>query len=111
MKIWLTRGAVAAGLIGIVLLVVLHQLHAPPISMGQPLQPGKVTPQLVNAGDTAVLLAPDGSLWAWGGTIFSNMNVLPQPAISQVPLRVGSDTDWMRVSCGLNTLAFPAASA
>jgi len=105
MKKWLTRCALAATLIGIVLLVMVSQYHPSGIWMGQALQPGKVTPQLVNAGDTAVLLAPDGSLWAWGGTIFSNMSVLPQPAVSQVPLRVGSDTDWMGVSCGLNTLA------
>jgi alpha-tubulin suppressor-like RCC1 family protein len=97
MRKWLTRCAVAAALIGVVLLVV-SQYHPPGIWMGKPLPLGRVKPQLVSAGDTALLLAPDGSLWAWGGTQRSLTNVLPQPAISQVPLRVGSDTDWIQVA-------------
>jgi len=98
MKKWLTRCAVAAALILIALLLLVLQPIAPGIRMGQPLPPGKVRPQLVNARDTAVLLAPDGSLWAWGGTFFSLTNVSPRPAISQVPIRIGSDSDWMQVA-------------
>jgi alpha-tubulin suppressor-like RCC1 family protein len=97
---WITRCAAAAALILIVTLVAVHQLHPQGIWMGKPLLPGKVRPQLVNAGDTAELLAPDGSLWAWGGTYSSLTNMFPQPVISQVPLRLGSDTDWTQIACG-----------
>ena len=100
MRKWLTHGVVAAALILIVLLVVVHQMHPPGIWMGEQLPPGRVQPQLVNAGDTAVLLAPDGSLWAWGGTETSLTNILPRPAMSQVPLRVGSEDDWIQIACG-----------
>ena len=93
MKKWLTRCAVAAALILIVLLVVL-QSNAPGIRTGKPLPPGKVRPQLVSVPDTAVLLAPDGSLWALAGAFFNLTNVLPQSAISQSPLRLGADSDW-----------------
>jgi alpha-tubulin suppressor-like RCC1 family protein len=108
-KKWRTRCAIAAALILIVLLVFEHQLHAPGIRMGKPLPQGKVRPQLVNAGDIALLLAPDGSLWAWGGTqskLAWNgtgsrlMGVFPQPSISEVPLRVGADSDWTQVASG-----------
>jgi alpha-tubulin suppressor-like RCC1 family protein len=100
MRKWLTRCAVAAALILIVLLAVVHQLHPLGIWMGKPLPPGKVQPQLANEGDAAVLLAPDGSLWAWGGTEFSLKSVFPQPVISQVPRRIGSDSDWSQVAAG-----------
>jgi alpha-tubulin suppressor-like RCC1 family protein len=100
----LTRCAVAAALIGVVLLVVVHQLRAPPISVGRALPPGKVKPQLVNAFNKAVLIAPDGSLWAWGGRErmenggWSFARVLPNTADLQVPQRIGSETNWTQVS-------------
>jgi alpha-tubulin suppressor-like RCC1 family protein len=97
MRKWLTRCAVAAALILLVLLVGMHQIHAPPISMDKPLPQGKVRPQLVSSGDMALLLAPDGSLWAWGRAL---TNVFPQPTNSPVPLRLGSDSDWAQVACG-----------
>jgi hypothetical protein len=84
-----------------VLLVLVLQPDAPAIRTGKPLPPGKVRPQLVIAQDTAVLLAPDGSLWAWGGDQFKLKNVFPQPAISQVPRRVGLDSDWTQVAAGV----------
>jgi len=66
--------------------------------MGKPLPPGKVKPQLVNVWDAAVLLAPDGSLWAWGGTQSGLVSVLPRPTTSKIPRRVGSDSDWRQVA-------------
>jgi alpha-tubulin suppressor-like RCC1 family protein len=105
MRKWLTCITVAAALILIALLVV-PQHHPVGIQMGQPLPPGRVRPQLVNGYDSAMLLAPDGSLWAWGGTMLNLRSVFPQPTISQVPLRVGSDSDWTQVSGGwLHTVA------
>jgi hypothetical protein len=105
MKKRLTRCALAAVLILIVLLIVDSQYHPPGIWMGKPLPSGKVKPQLVNAFDKAVLLAPDGSLWAWGGRErmekhggWSFAWVLPHAADLQVPQRIGSDTNWTQVS-------------
>jgi hypothetical protein len=86
----------AAVLTLIVLLEVIYQPHGPRIRMGKPLPPGKVRPQLVSTVDTALLLAPDGSLWAWGET----NSVFPQPTPSQVLRRVGSDSDWAQVAGG-----------
>jgi alpha-tubulin suppressor-like RCC1 family protein len=102
----LTRCAVAAALIGVVLLVVVSQYHPPGIWMGKPLPPGKVKPQLANPWSYSVLLAPDGSLWAWGWSAFGNTTLFPQADSSQVPQRIGSDSDWTQVAAGMvNTLA------
>jgi alpha-tubulin suppressor-like RCC1 family protein len=66
--------------------------------VGKPLPPGKVTPQLVSSWDTAVLLAPDGSLWAWGGSEFSMNGVLETPQATAIPVRIGKESDWRSVS-------------
>ncbi len=100
MRNWFTRCAMAAVLILIVLLAVVHQLRGPVIRMGKALPPGKVMPQLANGCDTGVLLAPDGSLWAWGEMTFL-IDPLQHPAISQVPQRIGSDSDWSQVAAGI----------
>src|SRR5665213_3136957 len=100
MRKCLAHYAMAAALFLIVLTAMGLQPKMPEIRMGKPLPPGKVRPQLINVGDTAVLLAPDGSLWAWGGTFLSNMCVFPQPVILQVPHRIGSDSDWTQVTAG-----------
>src|SRR5271168_3689622 len=103
MKKWLTRCVVATGLIGILLLVILHQLNGPPISVGRALPPGKVRPQLVNSMYYSMLLAPDGSLWAWGGKL-GLIGGLPE-SLSQkdsdwpTPHRLGSDSDWRQLAC------------
>jgi alpha-tubulin suppressor-like RCC1 family protein len=102
MRKWLTVFAVAAASMLILLLVELLQPDAPWIRMGKPLAPGSVSPQLVNGFDSAVLLAPDGSLWAWGGTITQLRSVFPRPTISQVPRRIGAESDWTHVSGGLH---------
>jgi hypothetical protein len=102
MKKWLTRCTMAAALMLTVLLVLVLVLlpDGPAIRTGTALPPGKVRPHLAIAEDSAVLLAPDGSLWAWGGELFKLKNVFPQPAVSQVPLRVGLDSDWTQVAAG-----------
>ncbi len=94
------------------LLVTLLQPNAPGIRTGKPLPPGKVRPQLVQAWQAAVLLAPDGSLWAWGGTMdggaakYSLMSVFPRATVLQFPRRIGFDSDWSQVASGVqHTLA------
>jgi len=65
------------------------------------LPPGKVAPQLVSAWDTGVLLAPDGSLWGWGGTLFQLGALFGKPTVTQTPQRIGSDSDWRAVAPSL----------
>src|SRR5687768_17985275 len=59
----------------------------------------KVQPQLQASHDGAFLLAPDGSLWAWGHNpyLFKKTVVVPQC--------VGDDRDWKQAALGL-TVAF-----
>ena len=66
-------------------------------AVGPALPPGKVAPQLVSCTGTAILLAPDGSLWTWGGPPFVGPGVFGSPGNS-VPRRFGSDTDWRSIS-------------
>jgi alpha-tubulin suppressor-like RCC1 family protein len=69
----------------------------PALPVGEPLGPGKVIPQIADDFDTAVLLAPDGSLWAWGGARYELSGSFSKPCHSEVPLRVGADTDWRSI--------------
>ena len=46
------------------------------------------------------MLAPDGSLWAWGGTETELSGLTENPIITETPVRVGSDSDWAQVSLG-----------
>jgi len=98
---WLPRCGMAAALT-LILLVAVHQRHVLWNSGGQTLLAGKVKPQLFITLDTAVLLAPDGSLWACGGVRSSNLSVFPQPVVLQVPQRIGSDSDWTQLACGVS---------
>lgn len=72
---------------------------SPPFHVGLPLPPGVVAPQLLAHADLMVLLAPDGSLWTWGGDdLGSHYSILGTPTAPLVPQRVGTDTDWRRVA-------------
>ena len=94
-------GAVAAGLALAGLLVAMYLLRAPRISVGKALPPGRAAPQLVNVMDTALLLTPDGSLWQWGEMrLRMNPNTFERPSVSQIPRRVGFDSDWSQVAAG-----------
>ena len=67
-------------------------------SVGPALPPGKVTPQLVSTWDTGILLAPDGSLWGWGGNQFQLNGLFPKPGVYSQPQRFNVGSDWRRVS-------------
>jgi len=86
MRKWFIRSALLQGAI---LFLVFAMRPTPLLEVWQPLPAGKVTPQLTCNGDAAVLLAPDGSLWTWGGAHEALTNLLPQPALSQYPRRIG----------------------
>jgi alpha-tubulin suppressor-like RCC1 family protein len=57
-----------------------------------------VTPQLVSTLDGALMIAPDGSFWAWGGTHNSTATWFGDRGFSEKPERVGTDRDWRKVS-------------
>ena len=95
MKKWLTRCAVAAALILIVLLAVQHSLQTAGMWVGKALPTGNVRPQLavIEGVGEAWLLAPDGSLWGWGKS-----SPACGFALTAIPRRFGSDTNWLKLA-------------
>src|ERR1041384_2436208 len=59
-----------------------------------------VTPQLISLFDQAILLAPDGALWAWGGTESRMVATFGKPTTTPTPIRVGADRNWQQVAAG-----------
>lgn len=89
----------AAGVGALVLLLfILCGVQRKPFgfSVGQPLPPGKVAPQLCRADEVAVLLAPDGALWCWGVTEHPKTVLVAEPTAG--PQRIGADEDWGQVA-------------
>lgn len=70
---------------------------------GPPLPEGRVKPQLISTWDTVVLLAPNGSLWTWGGHQFGLAGILPARKPTTTPVQVGIESDWSRVGASYNT--------
>jgi alpha-tubulin suppressor-like RCC1 family protein len=77
-----------------------HPPNAEKFSVGMPLPAGKVTPQLVNTWDAAILLAPDGSLWIWGGSQFQLNSMVSKRVITPIPFRLVPGNDWRNVAGG-----------
>lgn len=67
-------------------------------SSGNPLPLSGIEPQLLSELDTGVLLAPDGSLWIWGGTEHWFVSLFGKSNTTSVPLRIGTDRDWRKVA-------------
>ena len=87
----------------VVLVVVVLRVTAPgaepAYNIGPALNPGIVQPQLaLSYMDDAVMLAPDGSLWFWGGrqSLFHNA-LLNGPVIS-TPALLDGRHDWRKVA-------------
>ena len=58
-----------------------------------------VSPQLVSTLDGAILLAPDGSLWVWGGNHKQQApGFLGSSQVSEVPERFGSESTWSSIA-------------
>jgi alpha-tubulin suppressor-like RCC1 family protein len=100
-----------AGLVAVTLLLLVwifsSSVKSSKFVVGPPLPPGKVAPQLISTFDAAVLIAPDGSLWGWGGGQLKQSWLLPNPngGIPR-PQRIGSDSDWRKLATGfVHTLA------
>lgn len=73
-------------------------------AFGPPLPAGPVRPQLASSAGANALLAPDGSLWAWGGTRWDLRGIVGTAIRTTTPVRVGSETDWRTVTLGGSTI-------
>jgi alpha-tubulin suppressor-like RCC1 family protein len=85
-----------------VLVVTLFSMEEDRFVIGKPLPPGPVQPQLhVSYNGEAVFLAPDGSVWHWGGNP-SMGGVIMSPAgrqgMEEFPQRLGTDHHWRAVA-------------
>lgn len=110
MKAWLRKWWVLLALSAGLLLLLLAWLPksssprftprtSPPYHVGKPLPPGRVQPQLLVHFDFIVFLAPDGSLWAWGGATVGNCySILGSVTVPTTPQQIGKNTDWRRVA-------------
>jgi alpha-tubulin suppressor-like RCC1 family protein len=97
---------VAAVLLILTLLLVFRPVtRHDTLTAGSPLPRGKAEPQLVSGWDIGVLLAPDGSLWAWGGTESFLTEIFGKRTISPLPQRVGTNSDWRRVAANTSYMA------
>ena len=93
---WLILAAVLLGLVGG--WQSWRNRHPFAFATGTPLGDGKVRPQLLTDGGSAVLLAPDGSLWGWGTD-----SCFPEGRVER-PVRLGADADWVAIAGSLNFL-------
>lgn len=93
---------IAVALIVVLLLMAVFTAGRPEtFVVGQALPPGKIQPQVVAIWDRAYLLAPDGSLWAWGGTQYGSADI-QLPRRSEIPRQIGTNRDWMKFSAGIS---------
>src|SRR5260221_12425213 len=93
--------AAIAGVSILLLVIVLESERSNlAFSVGQPLPSGKVAPQLFSTEDAGVLLAPDGSLWCWGGTGPAKTALVEEP--TDAPQRIVAAADWRRLAASLS---------
>jgi alpha-tubulin suppressor-like RCC1 family protein len=83
-------------LVGAVLWWLLRPVAPVSFAVGPPLSGITTKPSLACGMFFAAMVAPDGSLWAWGNPTAGNV---PVPA-GEVPRRLGSDKDWKQVTAG-----------
>ena len=98
----ITKWLIVAVLLASLAVVLFPRRVDRPFAVGAPLPAGKVPPQLAMTWDSAALVAPDGSLWAWGGSQFGLRAVFSNLTTTPVPIRVGNRSDWARVALGIN---------
>ena len=96
------RLGLVAGTVLALFVVLIWRAGSPAskFAVGLPLPHGKVMPQIVSTMDTAVLLAPDGSLWGWGGSRFGLTALFAKRTVTEHPQRIGLDSDWRMVGVG-----------
>jgi alpha-tubulin suppressor-like RCC1 family protein len=99
--LWILIALVACAIGFLGLWSLVGRQTEPTFTLGRVLPPGKIQPQVSATWDRAYLLAPDGSLWAWGGTQFGQVDV-QNPGVSEIPRRVGTDSDWVKFAASWN---------
>ena len=118
MKRWAVISLMGVAFVLLLALVVVAALGLGPDNskfiVGKALPPGKVAPQLViDYMERAVLLAPDGTVWFWGGdpshpAMSSFASLASQPRAPKVmaaaPQRISDDTDWKQVALASSSL-------
>lgn len=88
----LSLALAAAAIAGLLALLLLLTGPAPFPGKPIPIPRSKIQPRLEVSYRSAFLLAPNGSLWTWGdASAFSGK-------ASQVPRRVGEETDWKDIA-------------
>ena len=96
-------GLGAVAFVVLLLLVVELRRSRSGFSVGPLLPRAKIEPQLVSTWDTALLLAPDGSLWAWGGSLYGASVLLGKTRPMETPQQIGSSRAWRQVTAGYGT--------
>jgi hypothetical protein len=48
----------------------------------------------------AAAIRNDGTLWTWGSSVSGALGLGPTITTASIPMRVGTDSDWVAVSCG-----------
>src|SRR6185503_12348320 len=96
----------AFAVVALVLIAVLSRNPAVAPSPSLPIRsPGipqsKVKPQIAVTYGSAVMLAPDGTLWSWGSKQHSQII----GSDSSVPRQIGTNADWVQIACGFSTFA------
>lgn len=99
--LWLSIGLVVCGAVVLALWSAIGLQTEPPFVVGPSLPAGKVAPRVAGTWDSGYLLAPEGSLWAWGGTQFGKADI-QNPGRSEIPRRVGTNSDWVKFAASWN---------
>jgi alpha-tubulin suppressor-like RCC1 family protein len=84
-------------------LVLARRGREASFKIGGSLPSGRVQPQICVAWDMAVMLAPDGTLWIWGGSQ-SRLPHVVKPPKSEIPVKLDQDSDWAQVDCGSSSI-------
>lgn len=90
----------------VVVVVSILIFRRPTVTVGPALPLSKVAPQLSSEAGNAAMVAPDGSLWIWGGTrmgMFYEFTLGGSALTAETPVRVGTDADWQKVSVGIRS--------
>lgn len=72
-----------------------------PYQVGPPVASGTVEPTLTLNWGNGLMIAPDATLWTWGGHSPWQASLTPETGTSPVPVQVGTDRDWSRAAAGL----------
>src|SRR4051794_15757394 len=88
---------VLAVAVGFLLYYTLRPKPPVPFQIGSPIKNIRTVPSLTCGMQFAAMVAPDGSLWLWGG---GPRNLVALQFASETPQRVDNNYDWKSVTAG-----------